>query len=59
MRAPDFNPLVEALKYMGLKPGIDGGDLAGSVDAVNWEKWTGRPHNSQADNTVQVAEAAE
>jgi phenol hydroxylase P3 protein len=43
--SPGFNPLVEALKYMGIKPGIDGGDLRGSVDARNWERWTERPHN--------------
>jgi phenol hydroxylase P3 protein len=41
--APDFNPLVEALKYMGIQPGVDGGDFGGHIDAVNWERWTGRP----------------
>lgn len=43
--SPDFNPLVEALKYMGIQPGVDGGDFATNVDAVNWEKWTSRPAN--------------
>jgi phenol hydroxylase P3 protein len=43
--APDFNPLVEALKYMGIKPGVDGGDLRTSADAQRWEEWTGRPYN--------------
>jgi phenol hydroxylase P3 protein len=43
--SPEFNLLGEALKYMGIKPGIDGGDLRSSVDARNWERWTERPHN--------------
>ena len=50
-KAADFNPLVEALKYMGIKPGIDGGDLHASIDARNWEKWTGRAYNSQDKTT--------
>ena len=43
--APDFNPMVEALRYMGIKPGVDNGDFKGSADATNWEKWTSRPAN--------------
>jgi phenol hydroxylase P3 protein len=41
--APDFNPLVEALKYMGIEPGVDGGNFHGHVDAMNWEQWSHRP----------------
>ena len=43
--APDFNPMYEALRYMGIKPGVDNGDFKGSADATNWEKWTSRPAN--------------
>ncbi len=43
--APGFNPMVEALKYMGLKPGVDGGLLKDSIDAKRWEQWTSRPAN--------------
>ena len=43
--APDFNPMVEALKYMGLKPGIDGGLFKEHLDAKRWEEWTSRPAN--------------
>lgn len=43
--APDFNPVVEALKYMGIKPGVDGGLLKEHVDARNWEEWTNRSAN--------------
>jgi phenol/toluene 2-monooxygenase (NADH) P3/A3 len=57
--APDFNPLVEALKYMGIKPGVDGGTLSASADARNWEAWTGRPHNSHEGMvTTPAAKAA-
>ena len=41
--APDFNPHVAALRYMGIQPGVDGGDFTGHVDAVNWAQWTGKP----------------
>ena len=41
--AADFNPLAEALRYMGIRPGVDGGEFDGHVDARNWEAWTGRP----------------
>ncbi len=58
--APDFNPLVEALKYMGIKPGIDGGDFATCQDARNWEEWTKRAASMyEAMATPPVATAAE
>ncbi|MFM2405778.1 MAG: hypothetical protein RL223_3658 [Pseudomonadota bacterium] len=40
--APGFNPLVEALRYMGITAGLDGGDFTGHVDALNWQAWSGR-----------------
>lgn len=43
--APDFNPMAEALKYMGIRPGIDGGLWRDHPDARRWEEWTGRPAN--------------
>ena len=43
--APDFNPLAEALKFMGIKPGVDGGLYRQHVDAKRWEEWTARPAN--------------
>jgi phenol hydroxylase P3 protein len=43
--SPDFNPMIEALKYMGIRPGVDGGDFATCQDARNWWEWTGRPAN--------------
>ena len=51
--APDFNPLVEALKYMGINPGVDGGDFQGHIDAVNWERWTNKPANMHAPMQTQ------
>jgi phenol hydroxylase P3 protein len=53
--APGFNPLVEALKYMGIEPGVDGGDFATHVDAVNWERWTQRPANMAAPTATADA----
>ncbi|TDU28525.1 phenol hydroxylase P3 protein [Panacagrimonas perspica] len=43
--APDFNPMAEALKFMGLKPGVDGGLFKEHLDAKRWEQWTSRPAN--------------
>ena len=43
--ADDFNPMVEALKYMGIKPGVDGGLFKDHIDAKRWEEWTSRPAN--------------
>jgi len=43
--SPDFNPMAEALKYMGINPGIDGGDYRTHLDATRWEQWTSRPAN--------------
>ncbi len=55
--SPDFNPLVEALKYMGINPGVDGGDFATHVDAFNWVRWTHKPANIHApDATPAPAE---
>lgn len=50
--AADFNPLAEALKYMGITPGVDGGDFATHIDAVNWAKWTNKPANMHAPATA-------
>lgn len=41
--APDFNPHVAALRYMGIEPGVDGGDFDTHADARHWTEWTGRP----------------
>ncbi|POP54489.1 YHS domain-containing protein [Zhongshania marina] len=54
--SPDYNPMVEAIRYMGLKPGIDGGLFKEHNDAMNWEKWTERPsniHNQPATDFVR------
>ena len=53
--APDFNPLVEALKYMGITPGVDGGDFATHIDAVNWTRWTNRSANMHEPLTTNAA----
>jgi phenol hydroxylase P3 protein len=53
--APDFNPHVEALKYMGINPGVDGGDFVGHIDAMNWEQWTKRPANMHAPSTPDIS----
>jgi phenol hydroxylase P3 protein len=44
-RAEGFDPMFEALSYMGIKPGVDGGLFSEHVDAKKWEEWTGRPAN--------------
>ncbi len=43
--SPDFNPMAEALMYMGIKPGVDGGLFKDHIDAKRWEQWTSRPAN--------------
>ena len=50
--SPDFNPLVEALRYMGITAGHDGGDFNTHVDAKNWEAWTQRPANAHAPHVT-------
>lgn len=55
--APDFNPLVEALKYMRIQPGVDGGDFATHADALNWQQWTGRPANMHAPQATPAKPA--
>ena len=55
--APDFNPLVEALRYMGITAGHDGGDFATHVDAKNWAAWTNRPANSHDPKPPTASEA--
>jgi phenol/toluene 2-monooxygenase (NADH) P3/A3 len=54
--APDFNPLVEALRYMGITAGVDGGDFNTHVDAKNWAQWTHRPANAHAPATPEASE---
>jgi phenol hydroxylase P3 protein len=56
--APDFNPVAEALKYMGIRPGVDGGDFATHNDARNWTQWTGRPASMHAMDGAPPAPAA-
>ena len=53
--APDFNPVAEALSYMGIRPGVDGGDFAGHADAQRWTTWTGRPASMHAMDAAAAA----
>ena len=53
--APDFNPVAEALSYMGIRPGVDGGDFAGHADAQRWTTWTCRPASMHAMDAAAAA----
>jgi len=52
--APDFNPLLEVLRYYHMNVGHDGHDYEDSPDRKNWLRWTGKPSHG-GEGTAEPA----